>query len=57
VGELWLRIQDQPEPFMAPVVFIDADVPVLLGREGFFDCYRIKFQQDQDVFEITRSKA
>jgi len=56
VGELTFHIQYQPESFTAPVVFIDTDVPVLLGREGFFDRYRIKFEQDHDTFGITPVK-
>jgi len=54
VAELTFRIQHQPEAFAAPVVFLDTDVPVLMGREGFFDRYRIKFEQDHDTFEISR---
>jgi hypothetical protein len=53
VSTLTFQIKDQAERFDAPVVFIDADVPVLLGREGFFDEYRIKFEQDHDTFEIV----
>jgi hypothetical protein len=53
VGYLDFHIQHQSESFSAPVVFIDADIPVLLGREGFFDHYRIKFEQDHDAFEIA----
>lgn len=56
VGELTFRIKNQAETFNAPVVFIDTDVPVLLGRQGFFDRYRIKFEQDHDTFEITPSR-
>lgn len=52
VAELSLHIKDQPQPFSAPVVFIDADIPILLGREGFFERHRIKFEQDHDVLEI-----
>lgn len=52
-SELTFHIRNQTETFKAPVVFIDTDVPVLLGREGFFDRYRIKFEQDHDTFEIT----
>lgn len=33
VAELSIRVQHQ-EPFTAPVVFIDTEVPILLGREG-----------------------
>jgi hypothetical protein len=50
---LSFRIQQQEQQFEAPVVFIDAEVPVLLGREGFFDFHRIKFEQDHDTFEIS----
>lgn len=53
IGELTFRIKHQTDTFTAPVVFIDTDLPVLLGREGFFDRYRIKFEQDHDTFEIT----
>jgi hypothetical protein len=55
VAELSIRLQHQ-EPFTAPVVFIDTEVPILLGREGFFDQHRIKFEQDHDTFEITQRK-
>ncbi|MDO8576031.1 MAG: retropepsin-like aspartic protease [bacterium] len=53
IGELDFHIRNQTETFKAPVVFIDTDVPVLLGREGFFNRFRIKFEQDHDTFEIT----
>jgi hypothetical protein len=53
VGELTFRINKQSEAFTAPVVFIDTNVPVLLGRERFFDQYRIRFEKDHDIFEIT----
>jgi hypothetical protein len=56
VGELTFRIKNQLESFSAPVVFLDTDVPVLLGREGFFDRYRIKFEQDHDTFEIIPAR-
>jgi hypothetical protein len=52
VSDLTFQIAHQEKSFDAPVVFIDADVPILLGREGFFDQYRVNFQQDHDVFEI-----
>ena len=53
IEHLSFRIQGHDEHFDAPVVFIDTDIPVLLGREGFFDQYRIKFEQDHDTFELT----
>ncbi len=56
VGQLTIHLQHQSVPFQAPVIFINTDVPILLGRGGFFDRYRIKFEQDHHIFEITPSK-
>lgn len=53
VAELDFRLHNHSEVFTAPVVFIDKDVPPLLGQEGFFDNYRIKFEKDHDTFEIA----
>jgi hypothetical protein len=53
VAPVSIRVQHQPEAITAPAVFIDTDVPVLLGQEGFFDRYRIKFEKDHDTFEIN----
>ena|ERR1700730_4293009 len=44
ISHLTFRIAEQADAF-----------PVLLGREGFFDNYRIKFEQDHDTFEIAAS--
>jgi hypothetical protein len=40
-------------PSAIAVVFVDANVPVLLGRERFFDYYRVKFDQARGIFELT----
>jgi hypothetical protein len=53
VSHLTFQIEQQAESFDAPVIFIDTDFPVLLGREGFFDRYRVRFEQDRDTFEIA----
>lgn len=56
VAELTFQIENLQRSFIAPVVFINSPhVPILLGREGFFDRYRIKFEEDHDTFEITPS--
>jgi hypothetical protein len=34
LGHLTFRLEHQADSFDAPVIFIDTDVPVLLGREG-----------------------
>lgn len=56
VADLDLRILNQPDTTTVPVVFIDTDLPVLLGQEAFFDRFRIKFEKDHDTFEITPSR-
>ena len=57
ISHLTFRIAQQADAFDAPVIFIDTDVPVLLGREGFFDRYRVKFEQDHDTFEIVAAPS
>ena len=40
-----------------PVCFVKSPtVGLLLGQEGFFDQYRIKFEKDHDTFEINPVK-
>lgn len=40
-----------------PVGFIDSEsVSLLLGQEGFFDQFRIKFEKDHNIFEVTSVK-
>ena len=39
-----------------PVWFVDSEnVDILLGREVFFEEYRIKFEIDHDAFEIAKA--
>lgn len=60
--ETWLstieiQVENQEERITIPVQFIDSPhVDALLGQEGFFDHYRIKFEKDHDTFEITPAK-
>lgn len=45
------------EEIIVPACYVDSkNVDVLIGQEGFFDAYKIKFEKDHDTFEITRSK-
>lgn len=37
--------------------FIESDtIDIILGQDGFFDRFRIKFEKDHNVFEISPSK-
>ncbi|MEK7558605.1 MAG: hypothetical protein AAB507_02145 [Patescibacteria group bacterium] len=54
VGEINLSVSHIGETLTMPVLFINFRIPILLGQEGFFDNYRIKFEKDHDTFEITK---
>ena len=43
-------------PLTIPVAFIDSqNVDVLIGQDGFFDKFKIKFEKDHETFELSRS--
>lgn len=53
VEELEVRVEHL-DPIKVPASFIDSPfVGALLGQDGFFDTYRIKFEKDHDAFEIS----
>lgn len=57
VSTIEIQVEKQDERIKIPVQFIDSQyVDALLGQEGFFDHYRIKFEKDHDTFEITPAK-
>ena len=52
--EMKLRHTDQT--FTSTVAFTESpSVDILLGQEDFFECFRIKFEKDHDVFELSPS--
>ena len=56
IAEVTLRVQHFDRAITIPVAFIDSEnVGILLGQEGFFDHYRIKFEKDHDAFEVLLS--
>jgi len=53
VAEIEIKIKGMDNKIKIMAGFINSDsVNALLGQEGFFDNYRIKFEKDHDVFEI-----
>jgi hypothetical protein len=52
VAQVVIGVKYHIQPITVPAVFIDRDIPVLLGQEGFFDRYRVRFEKDHDTFEI-----
>lgn len=55
IGHFDIAVKKMNETLTLPVMFTNANIPILLGQEGFFDYYRIKFEKDHDIFEIYRS--
>jgi hypothetical protein len=45
--ELEFLIPDLAIGITVPVCFADGDSSLLLGREGFFDCFRIEFDKSR----------
>ncbi len=57
LAELSLRVKHVDKTIVIPVAFIDSpSVDVLLGQEGFFDAFKIKFEKDHDTFELVAVK-
>ena len=58
VKEVDLYVRHFREKITIPVLFVDdLRTAVLLGHEGFFESYRVKFQADQSVLEVSRSPS
>ena len=52
-----IKSPDLGEEILVPACYIDSNnVDILIGQEGFFDAYRIKFEKDHDTFEITKKR-
>ena len=52
-----LKSPELGEEVVVPACYVDSrNVDILIGQEGFFDTYRIKFEKDHDSFEITKKK-
>lgn len=57
IADVEIKIKDMDHKIKITAGFIDSDsVNALLGQEGFFDNYRIKFEKDHDAFEIILAK-
>jgi hypothetical protein len=56
--EVEIKVDGMERSIKIPVCFVQSPtVGLLLGEEGFFDSYRIKFEKDHDTFEITSVKS
>ncbi|TSC84504.1 MAG: hypothetical protein G01um101417_169 [Parcubacteria group bacterium Gr01-1014_17] len=51
-----LKVKHFEKPITTAVAFIDSpSVDILLGQEDFFERFRVKFEKDHDVFELSPS--
>lgn len=56
-GQFPFMIKEMGIEMTVPAWYVDSEnVNILLGREAFFDRFRIKFEQDHDTFELMESK-
>ncbi|MDO8654846.1 MAG: aspartyl protease family protein [bacterium] len=52
--DIEIKIEGMDKSIKIPVSFVaSSSVGLLLGQEGFFDQYQIKFEKDHDTFEIV----
>ncbi len=56
ISSVVLKVKHFDTAVTTPVAFIDSpSVDILLGQEDFFERFRIKFEKDHNVFELTLS--
>jgi len=56
-GTFSFRIKEMGINMEVPAWYVDSEnVNILLGRDVFFDLFRIKFEQDHNTFEINESR-
>ena len=57
IGDFSFTIRNTPWKMTVPATYIKSkNVVVLLGREEFFDKFKIKFEQGHDTFELVEVK-
>ena len=57
IENIEIKVENMENKVKIPVSFIESEtVGIVLGQEGFFDQYRIKFEKDHDTFEINPIK-
>jgi hypothetical protein len=57
LNDVEMRLEGIEKTIKIPVCFVKTpNVGLLLGQEGFFDKFRIRFEKDHDTFEIIPIK-
>jgi len=49
-----MKLKYTDQTFSTMVAFTESpSVDILLGQENIFECVRIKFEKDHDIFELS----
>ncbi len=58
IHEINVTVPDIKLEIQIPICFVDGNAPFLLGREGFFDYFRVIFEKVKlrTVFELTENE-
>ncbi|MFA4890035.1 MAG: retropepsin-like aspartic protease [Candidatus Paceibacterota bacterium] len=57
LDDVEIKIENIDRKVKIPVCFIDSDsVGLLLGQNGFFDSFNVKFMKKHDTFEVDLAK-
>jgi hypothetical protein len=54
LSTIGMKLKYTDHMFSTTVAFTESpSVDMLLGQEDFFECFRIKFEKDHDIFELS----
>jgi hypothetical protein len=54
LSSVGMKLKYTDHTFTTVVAFTESpSVDILLGQEDFFECFRIKFEKDRDIFELS----
>lgn len=56
ISSVTMKVKHFELPIITPVAFSDSpSVDILLGQEDFFEAFKIKFEKDNDTFDLSLS--
>jgi hypothetical protein len=56
ISSVTMKVKHFDKLIVTPVAFTDSpSVDILLGQEDFFESFRIKFEKDNDTFDLSIS--
>lgn len=56
IASVTIKVKHFDKPITTPVAFTESSsVDILLGQEDFFESFRVKFEKDNDTFDLSMS--